>query len=426
MVNNEIWAFPLSALLALALSGGMMLGYDKYRKLKSKRIYMIVTTATVALLTAVEGTFKLDLQHSAGFLLAVAVLTVLCGMEALEGVKDRKTLSYVLTHAGLFLILGGGFFGAPDFETVTMVINKEKAENCAKTADGMTVPLAFSLSLTDFRIDTYDDGISPKQYTSTIDIDGVQKTTAVNHPCLHKGWLIYQADYDRAGGSYSVLRLVRDPWLPLVFLGMAVLALGAILELRRTWHSKAVIPVILTLALIFGAISIAKINFGSLAPALRSLWFVPHLIIYMVAYSVLALALLAAVFGKGAASGKSCADGRPDGGCGMQRAGSRRLAVNQSFAAKLLGTASALLILGMLCGAVWAKVAWGDYWTWDAKECWAAVTWLLTLVGTHLKNPCKKFRFVMVILLAFLAMQVTWYGVNYLPSAENSMHTYTK
>lgn len=134
-------------------------------------------------------------------------------------------------------------------------------------------------------------------------------------------------------------------------------------------------------------------------PALRSLWFIPHVIIYMLAYSVLAISLVMGLIGL---SGRK---GAEDTG------------------RKMLATASSLLVLGMLCGAVWAKYAWGQYWTWDGKECWAAATWLLTLLGTHI--PKKSARIlVATALVSFAAMQITWYGVNYLPSSQNSMHTY--
>lgn len=77
----------------------------------------------------------------------------------------------------------------------------------------------------------------------------------------------------------------------------------------------------------------------------------------------------------------------------------------------------------MMCGAVWAQQAWGDYWTWDVKECWAAATWLLTVAGSHV--PGKKLKLTFAV-IAFLAMQMTWYGVNYLPSAAQSLHTYNR
>ena len=77
----------------------------------------------------------------------------------------------------------------------------------------------------------------------------------------------------------------------------------------------------------------------------------------------------------------------------------------------------------MLTGAVWARQAWGDYWSWDAKENWAATTWLLSLIPLHLSNH-RSSRYTIVLLLTFLALQITWYGVNYLPAAKDSLHTY--
>lgn len=389
----DILAFPLSAILATIFIAAALLcrgrlGSSKFLKFLAGRAFSSSVLILAGALTAVEGTWKLGLFHHPGFLFLVLLMMFTLG------------LSFSVTHFGFLLILFGGFFGAPDFISADIVADYDKPSSYAVTSEGLTLPLDFSVRLKDFHIDYYDDGVSPKQYTSVLDFDGVEKTTAVNRPCFHKGYLVYQSDYDRAGARYSVLRLVRDPWLPLVFLGMAVLAVGAILDLRKTWRNKAVLPAVLVLAAVFGIVSMARINLGTLMPALRSLWFVPHLIIYMVAYSVLALAVVLGIVSL----------------CGRTSAG------ELSF--KLLGTASSLLIIGMLCGAVWAKIAWGDYWTWDAKECWAAATWMLTLVGLHLPlRKSRKWRLTFIV-LAFLAMQVTWYGVNYLPSAEFSMHTY--
>ena len=240
---------------------------------------------------------------------------------------------------------------------------------------------------------------SPKQYTSALSIDGRITQTSVNHPCRHKGYRIYQSGYDLDSGHYSVLKIVRDPWLPVVALGALMLLLGALLSLKTAWSNWKVLVVVLLLAVVFALISIARISFGTLSPALRSLWFVPHLIVYMLAYSILALSVISGFVSLISAK-------VPDG-----------------LPAKLLSTASSLLLIGMMCGAVWAKQAWGDYWTWDAKECWAAATWLLTLAGTHAPRKSLRFSFAVI---AFLAMQMTWYGVNYLPSSTHSLHTYNQ
>jgi len=387
-------AFPLSAILAAIFVVATLLcrgraGNSKLLKFLAGRTFSTSVLILAAILTAVEGTWKLGLFHHPGFLFLVLLMMFMLG------------LSFSLTHFGFLLILFGGYFGVPDFTAANIAVYPDSPSSYAVSTDGLTLPLDFSIRLKDFHIDYYDDGVSPKQYTSVLDLDGVEKTAAVNRPCLHNGYLIYQSDYDRVEGKYSVLHLVHDPWIPFVLLGMIILAIGAVTDLRKTWRSRAVLPVVLALALVFGFISLAKINLGTLMPALRSLWFVPHLIIYMVAYSVLALSVVLGIFSL---------SGKPSAG---------------ELSAKLLGTASSLLIIGMLCGAVWAKIAWGDWWTWDAKECWAASTWLLTLVGLHLPVHRSRKGIIAFTVLAFLAMQITWYGVNYLPSAEYSMHTYT-
>jgi len=398
---TELFAFPLSAILAVVFCLSIYLTYGLYRKSSTLSDYGLtaVMMIIVTVLTAIEGTWAPGLVHTPIFFVPVLMLMYLLGWATFGAIVKKQSLSFITTHLGFLLIVSAAFFGAPDFQTALMKVTPEEETSYAFSDEGLTVPLDFKVSLKEFHIDWYEDGTSPKQYTSTLILDGVEKTTSVNHPCHHKGWFFYQSDYDRDGGTFSVIRIVQDPWLPVVLLGMAVLALGAILELKKTWHSKAVLPVVLVLAVVFGGISLAKINFGTLMPALRSLWFVPHLIIYMIAYSVLALALVCAIIGK---------------------------PKTLELASKLLGTSSSLLILGMLCGAYWAKAAWGDYWTWDAKECWAAVTWVLTLVGTHLPVQKSRIKLALIILVAFLAMQVTWYGVNYLPSAENSLHTYNQ
>lgn len=386
-------AFPLSAILAGIFITVTLLcrgkaSRSKFLKFLSGRVFSTSVLILATILTAVEGTWKLGLFHNPGFLFLVLLMMFTLG------------LSFSITHFGFLLILFGGFFGAPDFTDGRMAVSYEVPSSYAVSPDGLTIPLDFNVKLKDFRIEYHEDGTSPKQYTSVLEIDGAEKTTSVNKPCHHNGYFIYQSDYDRTDGAFSVLYLVRDPWLIFVIIGMVVLAAGAVLDLRRTWHSKAVLPIVVALAVVFGLISMARINLGTLMPALRSLWFVPHLIIYMMAYSVLALSVICGIIS---------IFGKPSAG---------------DLSAKLLGTASSLLIIGMLCGAAWAKTAWGDYWTWDAKECWAAATWMLTLIGLHLPSRKGRKGVLTFTILAFLAMQITWYGVNYLPSAEYSMHTY--
>lgn len=400
MIDLHIFEFPLSLILALALVSCIFIirKFLSGRCLASRRLSLILLLISSVFL-AVEGIRCPGLFHHWTFIMVIVLALLSLGLVSINDFSNKSLYAF-MSHSGLFLVLFGGLLGAPDFTDSQMVVYSDGSEeHIACDVRGNAVPLPFSVMLEDFTIDCYDDGTSPKQYTSTLSIDGRTLRTSVNHPCRYKGYRIYQSGYDFDGGCCSVLKIVRDPWLPVVALGALMLLIGAILSMKTVWSSWKVLVAALSLAVVFALISVARISFGTLPPALRSLWFVPHLIVYMLAYSILALAVIAGFVSLFSAK------------------------IPEGLSGKLLSTASSLLLTGMLCGAVWAKQAWGDYWTWDSKECWAAATWLLTLAGTH--SRMKKGRQVFAV-LAFLAMQMTWYGVNYLPSSKQSLHTYNQ
>ena len=172
------------------------------------------------------------------------------------------------------------------------------------------------------------------------------------------------------------------------------------------WRYRWIMLFSTILATVFMIINIAKpeIHDQTLMPALQSIWFVPHVSVYMFSYALLGCATLLSVYSL----------------FGRQR-------VDNAVESLLYGGV-AFLTVGMLTGALWAKQAWGDYWSWDAKESWAAATWLIYLLSIHLLRLKRGSRAVVcaVIVVAFLSLQMCWYGVNYLPSAKQSVHTYNR
>lgn len=387
------------------MTDNSMWQFSRLKRIVSGRGFCVIAIVAFSLLTVVEGTWGFGIHRSPVMWVTAIAMLVSLGLVIFDSIREKHTVSGTLSHIGMFLLLFGTLWSAPFIVDVQMFVSAESEERNAFSREGSTVSLPFSIRLEEFCIDYYDDEVSPKQYTSTLMIEGNELRTSVNHPCHYKGYYIYQSDFDRDSQSYSVLKLVRDPWLPLIFLGFLLLTSGAILSLKHHWNSWYALAVTGVVALIFGVISLARINFGTLMPALRSLWFIPHIALYMLAYSSLGLAFVIGCI--------SHFSKKPD----------NKL---WSLSSRLFHTASSLLLLGMICGAVWAKVAWGDWWTWDAKECWAAVTWLLTLTGTHL--PCqwqkRDLAVLICMLLSFIAMQVAWYGVDLLPAAQYSLHTY--
>lgn len=140
-------------------------------------------------------------------------------------------------------------------------------------------------------------------------------------------------------------------------------------------------------------------------PALQSIWFVPHVTVYMFSYALLGVSFILSLYG-------------------LIKSKHEILKVIDT----LVYAGIAFFTTGMLIGALWANEAWGAYWSWDPKESWALITWMLYLLYIHLRllgvDKPKTLYFVLII--AFLALQMCWYGINYLPSSVPSIHIYNK
>lgn len=73
------------------------------------------------------------------------------------------------------------------------------------------------------------------------------------------------------------------------------------------------------------------------------------------------------------------------------------------------------LTFGIVSGAVWANEVWGAYWSWDPKETWSLITWLVYLLYLHLRfmHRWQGVRLAWVIVLGFYSILFTFLGVNY-------------
>ncbi|HYW95347.1 MAG TPA: cytochrome c biogenesis protein CcsA [Bacteroidales bacterium] len=146
----------------------------------------------------------------------------------------------------------------------------------------------------------------------------------------------------------------------------------------------------------------------TLMPALQSPWFVPHVVVYIFGYAMLGVSTLVALKGLYQHYFTTFDDNV------------------LLLADNLVYLGFGFLTLGLLFGALWAKQAWGHYWTWDPKETWAFLTWLGYLIYIHLRfyHPRRVSGSLWVLSLAFVVLMIAWFGINYLPSAQNSVHVY--
>ena len=97
---------------------------------------------------------------------------------------------------------------------------------------------------------------------------------------------------------------------------------------------------------------------------------------------------------------------------------------------RTLGFGFPLLTIGILSGAVWANEAWGSYWSWDPKETWALVTWLVFAIYFHSRQQSANSQTsetmrargpAIVASFGFVFLWICYLGVNLL---GKGLHSY--
>lgn len=157
-----------------------------------------------------------------------------------------------------------------------------------------------------------------------------------------------------------------------------------------------------------------------LMPALQSNWLTIHVVTYFIGYGALGISFITALLflGSWMRSGKNP---------GETTLGFEKLSY------KIVAFGFPFLTLGLVTGAVWANKAWGTYWSWDPKETWSLITWLIYLGYLHLPLALPRMNIDRAkipliqstcLVMAFLAVVFTYLGLAYLPSASDSEHIY--
>lgn len=144
-----------------------------------------------------------------------------------------------------------------------------------------------------------------------------------------------------------------------------------------------------------------------LMPVLSSPLLSIHVMLVMISYALFAAAMCNGVAGVVL--------------CRTRRRDAERL---RDIGLLMLYPAVCCLAAGIFTGAVWANVSWGRYWGWDPKEVWALITMMLYAFALH-GESLPRFRrplfFHLFCIVAFLAVIVTYFGVNFL---LGGLHSY--
>ena len=389
-------------------------------------VYAVTLTIIMGLTRQkVGGTWLNDMLSFWPFVLIYVYITVILGVTTLKRLyqivnrqsSNRKwfDLPFLLNHLGLFLALTTATLGNADMQRLKMITAVGEPEWRALDANGAVKEMPLAIELKRFIMETYDNG-SPKRFASEIQIltktkKNIETVVDVNKPYEVDGWKIYQYGYDTQRGAQSqisILELVSDPWLPLVYTGIFMMLAGTVLLILYTrWRMKRLLPIgvllVVALAIVSHLIPVFRSN---LVPALQSPWFYPHILVYIVCYSLMGVAAVIAIYGL------------------IRRPLPSYIS---PLTSSIVYIGLIFMTFGMMFGAFWAKEAWGHYWSWDPKETWAAITWLSYLVYVHYRLlPRHKERLTLcMLIISFALLQMCWWGINYLPSAQgSSVHTY--
>lgn len=208
---------------------------------------------------------------------------------------------------------------------------------------------------------------------------------------------------------------------------MALLSSLLSLSLYRIPILRAFGPVVASFCMLVATLASGSPQITNLMPVLQSPLLSIHVAMVMIAYALLAMITLLAIHGLYLAHklkhGQRTSSGFTEGASSSL---SRVTALSQL----LLYPAILTLCIGIFVGAIWANVSWGTYWSWDPKETWALITLMIYAIPLHrsfMPGACTEhaeessFKYHLLILLAFLTVLMTYFGVNYFLSG---MHSY--
>ena len=208
------------------------------------------------------------------------------------------------------------------------------------------------------------------------------------------------------------------------------------LLVERSWPS----PIVAAAATPMGLGCIAFASFAlpdqlqssaPLVPALRSSWLVMHVSVIMVSYaallvgSLLSLAVLLTDRGEalelrsssiGSGGFRQAATAGANAPLQLQSVQFSTGEQLDNLSYRTITVGFLMLTVGIVSGAVWANEAWGSYWSWDPKETWALICWLVyaAYLHTRLSRGWQGRRPALVAVVGLVVIAVCYIGVNLL------------
>jgi len=195
----------------------------------------------------------------------------------------------------------------------------------------------------------------------------------------------------------------------LVFFAMCISGIYLFWELRLKNKAIGAIVFILTsLVMAFASLK-ADASIRPLIPALKSNWLIAHVITCFLGYGAFAVSFGASI--------AYLLHNNPKFSKFLPEKHTLEFFIYKSI---LFGFV--WFTLGIITGAVWADQAWGRYWSWDPKETWSLITWLIYggIIHLRLIKGWQGKKLSLLSILGFISVLFTYFGVNFLLSGLHS------
>jgi cytochrome c-type biogenesis protein CcsB len=228
--------------------------------------------------------------------------------------------------------------------------------------------------------------------------------------------LRWSASYDLGFGHAPLTNLYES----LIFFAWSIMILYLLIELRI--KSKILGAFIVPVAfLIMAYASIApgvNNSIEPLIPALQSNWLTTHVLTCFMGYAAFTVA-----FGSGLLYLlMEIKEGNKNKNASHSTGKSPALNMMDILIYQSTSLGFIFLAMGIVTGSVWAHYAWGSYWSWDPKEIWSLITWLIYAIMLHARyvRGWRGKRMAVMAIVGFACVLFTYLGVNFL----QSLHSY--
>ena len=301
---------------------------------------------------------------------------------------------------GLVVTLFGLLVGKMQFERYQIVLFEHApASKIVSDDNGRLLANSFDMQLRSLNFD-YHPSYKVKQVKAKLTCSYLEesqnKIVTVNHPARFHQYNLYIKDYWPSNGQTPAgvrLYLIKQPGQWLVYLGLILLMTaslwGAIFLIRYECsvlskiHRGFLFALMVTIALV---LLLNPMMRGNLPPILRSAWFYPHVFFFVLSYALLLTSFVTSLL---------------------------RIEYDiRSYFCFRFGIY--MYTIGLALGIIWAKAAWGDFWSWDPKETAALITWGTCQIAFHHIDSCKELtdkKWILWQSICFLCLLLSWFGV---------------